>query len=80
LAAYADDDKIKLIRFMGGGGRRQVVSLSYKDIQTGLGDTLVLKDQDVIFAESSASGILFSGTGIQLGFMGTGIRYENPER
>jgi len=80
LAAYADDDKIKLIRFMGGGGKRQVVSLSYKDIQTGLGDTLVLKDQDVIFAESSASGTLFSGTGIQLGFMGTGIRYENPER
>jgi len=80
LAGYADDDSIKLIRFMGRGNPRQVVSLSYSDLQAGLGDTLILKDQDVIFAESSASGKFFSGTGFTLGFMGTGINFKNPEQ
>lgn len=80
LARWADDDKIKLIRFMGRGQKRQIVSLSYQDMQSGLGDTLYLKDQDVIFAESSASNKLFSGAGFTLGFMGTGVKFDNPER
>ncbi|WP_136808698.1 polysaccharide biosynthesis/export family protein [Desulfosediminicola flagellatus] len=80
LARWADDDKIKLIRFMGRGQKRQIVSLSYQDMQAGLGDTLYLKDQDVIFAESSASNKLFSGAGFTLGFMGTGVKFDNPER
>jgi polysaccharide export outer membrane protein len=80
LAAYADEDSIKLIRFMGRGVQRQVVSLSYSDMQAGLGDTLLLKDQDLIFAESSASGMLFSGSGFSLGFMGTGVSYHDPEQ
>lgn len=80
LAGYADEDSIKLIRFMGRGVERQIVSLSYNDLQKGLGDTLLLKDQDVIFAESSASGTFFSGAGFSLGFMGTGMSYRNPER
>ena len=79
LASYADTDSIKLIRFMGRGKERQVVSLSYSDLQAGVGDTLMLKDQDIIFAESSASGKLFSGAGFTLGFMGTGVSYRNPE-
>lgn len=78
LAGYANDDSIKLVRFMGRGKERQVVSLSYSDLQSGLGDTLVLKDQDIIFAESSASGKLFSGTGFSLGFMGTGVTFKDP--
>ena len=80
LAGWADDDKIKLIRFMGRGAERQVVSLSYTDLQAGLGDTLELQDQDIIFAESSSSGKFFSGTGFTLGFMGTGINFRNPEQ
>ena len=80
LAGWADDDKIKLIRFMGRGAERQVVSLSYSDLQAGLGDTLELQDQDIIFAESSSSGKFFSGTGFTLGFMGTGINFRNPEQ
>ena len=80
LAGWADDDKIKLIRFMGRGAERQVVSLSYTDLQAGVGDTLELQDQDIIFAESSASGKFFSGTGFTLGFMGTGINFRNPEQ
>lgn len=80
LTAYADEDSIKLIRFMGQGVERQVISLSYSDMQAGVGDTLRLKDQDLIFAESSASGMLFSGTGFSLGFMGTGVNYRDPEQ
>jgi len=79
LASWADDDKIKLIRYMGRGQDRQVVSLSYSDLQAGVGDTLVLLDQDIIYAESSASGKFFSGTGFTLGFMGTGVTFRNPE-
>ncbi|MCB2218681.1 MAG: polysaccharide export protein [Desulfobulbaceae bacterium] len=78
LAGWADDDKIKLIRYMGRGQERQVVSLSYTDLQAGVGDTLMLKDQDIIYAESSASGKLFSGAGFTLGFMGTGVSFRNP--
>ncbi len=80
LAGYADDDKIKLIRFMGRGKERQVVSLSYNDLQAGVGDTLLLKDQDIVFAESSVSGKLFSGTGFTLGFLGTGITFKDPQQ
>jgi polysaccharide export outer membrane protein len=80
LAGYADDDAIKLIRFMGRSQERQVVSLSYSDLQAGLGDTLLLKDQDIVFVESSASGKFFSGAGFTLGFMGTGISYKDPDQ
>ncbi len=80
LAGYADDDKIKLIRFMGRGKERQVVSLSYNDLQAGIGDTLLLKDQDIVFAESSISGKLFSGTGFTLGFLGTGVTFKDPQQ
>jgi polysaccharide export outer membrane protein len=80
LASWADDDKIKLIRYLGRGKERQVVSLSYSDLQAGIGDTLMLQDQDIIYAESSASGKFFSGTGFTLGFMGTGINFRNPEQ
>ncbi len=80
LASWADDDSIKLIRYMGKGKDRQIVSLSYDDLQGGVGDTLFLQDQDIVFAESSATGTLFSGTGFSLGFMGTGVNYRNPQR
>lgn len=78
LASYADVDGIKLIRYMGSGKQREIVSLSYSDLQGGIGDTLFLQDQDVIFAESSASGILMSGTGVSIGFMGTGVTFRDP--
>lgn len=80
LAGYADKDAIKLIRFMGKGQKRQIISLSYSDLQAGIGDTLILKDQDIIYAESSSGGKFLSGTGFTIGFLGTGIRYNNPEQ
>ncbi len=60
LAGYADDDSIKLIRFMGRG--------------------LLLKDQDIIYAESSTAGKIFSGSGLTIGFMGTGVSFRDPEK
>ncbi len=80
LAGYADDDSIKLIRFMGRGQKREIVSLSYGDLQAGVGDTLLLKDQDIIYAESSTAGKIFSGSGLTIGFMGTGVSFSNPEK
>lgn len=79
LAGYADSDKIKLIRHMGKGKERKVLSLSYNDLQAGVGDTLLIKDQDIIFAESSSSGTLFSGSGFTIGFLGTGVSFKNPK-
>lgn len=80
LAGYADSDKIKLIRHIGNGKERQVLSLSYSDLQGGVGDTLLIKDQDIVFAESSSSGTLFSGSGFTIGFMGTGVSFSNPKK
>lgn len=81
LAGYANDESIKLIRFMGHGKdrHRQIVSLNYSDLQKGVGDTVALKDQDIIFVESSSSGRLFSGSGFSIGFLGTGVSFRNPE-
>ena len=78
LAGYADDDKIKLVRYTGKG-ERVIISLSFNELQEGVGDTIKIRDQDVIFAESSSSGLFSTGMGFTLGFMGTGIQYKNPE-
>lgn len=79
LASYADSDKIKLIRYMGKDKKREILSLSYGELQSGIGDTIILEDQDIIFAESSSSGTFMSGTGFSLGFMGTGINFKDPK-
>ena len=79
LAGYADDDKIKLIRY-SGKGEREILSLSYSDLQEGLGDSIKLQDQDVIYAESSSAGLFSSGMGFSIGFMGTGVNYKNPTK
>jgi polysaccharide export outer membrane protein len=78
LTSYADDDRIKLIRYTGNG-KREIVNLSFNELQEGVGDSIKLRDQDVIFAESSSSGLFSTGMGFTLGFMGTGIQYKNPE-
>ena len=78
LAGYADSDKIKLIRRVENGKERQVLSLSFNDLQGGVGDSLLIKDQDIIFAESSTSGTLFSGSGFTIGFLGTGVSFKDP--
>lgn len=78
LASFADDDSIKLIRYMGKGKKREIISLSYSDLQGGLGDSLFLQDQDIVFAESSATGTFMSGAGFSIGFMGTGFNFKDP--
>lgn len=80
LASYADPSSIKLIRFMGKGKKREIIKLSYNDLQSAKGDAILLEDQDIIFAESSSSSVFSSGTGFTLGFMGTGINYKDPTK
>ncbi len=80
LASYADDDSIQLVRVVDKGKKRQVVTLSYEDLQEGMGDSLVLKDQDIVYVESSALGKLFSGVGISLKVLGTGFDYSDPSQ
>ena len=77
LASYAEEDEIKLIRYVDEG-KRDIVRLSYSDLQEGLGDTIYLQDQDVIYVELSGSATFFSGAGFSIGFMGTGLNYKNP--
>lgn len=77
LTSYADNDKIKLIRYTGDG-KRNIMSLSFSELQEGVGNSIKLQDQDVVYAESSTSGLLSTGLGFDLGFMGTGINYRNP--
>ena len=78
LASYANDESIKLIRYMGEGRPREIISISYSDLQGGLGDGIILEDQDIIFAESSSMGTFVSGSGFSLGFLGTGFNFKNP--
>jgi polysaccharide export outer membrane protein len=70
LTAYTDNDQIKLIRHTGKG-KRNITSISISELQEGLGDNIKLQDQDIIYAESSSSGLLFTGLGFDLGFIGT---------
>ena len=77
LANYAEEDEIKLIRYVDEG-KRDIVRLNYTKLQEGQGDTIFLQDQDVIFVELSGAGTFFSGTGFSLGFMGTGLNYKTP--
>lgn len=78
LASYADDDSIQLVRMVGTGAERQVVTLSYEDLQKGVADTLFLKDQDIVYVESSTMGKAFSGTGFSLKILGTGFDFNDP--
>lgn len=79
LSSWADDDAIKLIRYTDDGNRK-IVSLKYSELHGKLGESLILQDQDIVFAESSSSGKLFSGTGFSLEFLGTGVSYKDPQK
>ncbi len=79
LVSFADNDGVKLIRYMGRGKKREIVSLSYSELQSGLGDTLLLQDQDVVFVESSPLGLLISGTGLSFDVWEIGFSFKNPE-
>ena len=88
LAAYADDEDIKLIR-KDKEGKRQIVQLSMEDviamkdsqntsIKNGPWQDILLRDGDVIFVEASGSRTFYSGVGFSLGFMGTGMTFKSP--
>ncbi len=88
LAAYADEQDIKLIR-KTKEGKREIVQISMEDIiamrenrntsiRNGPWKELLLRDGDVIFVEASGIRSFYSGVGFSIGFMGTGINYSNP--
>jgi len=79
LRSYADDDQIKLIR-QKEDGTRDVVSINYSELQSGKISNLLLRDRDVIYAESSGLGLFSSGSGFSIGFMGTGVNYHAPDQ
>lgn len=74
---YADEDNVKLIRYLGNG-KRKVVKLTQSDLVEGEAKNLLLQDKDVLYVEASGSKTFFSGFGVSLGFMGTGVTYKSP--
>ncbi len=77
LRSYADEDHIKLVRYQENG-KKVIVNIPYDSLQSGKVKDIYLKDGDVVFAESSSLGLLTSGGGISLMFMGTGVQYRAP--
>lgn len=77
LTNYAEEDEIKLVRYVSKG-QREIIRLKYSELQEGQGDTIYLQDNDIVFVELSGLGTFFSGSGFSLGFMGTGFNYKTP--
>jgi len=77
LTNYAEEDEIKLVRYVSNG-QREIIRLTYSELQGGQGDTIYLQDNDIVYVEISGSGAFFSGSGFSLGFMGTGFNYKTP--
>ena len=77
FAPYAEEDKIVLIRY-GEDGKRSEVELDLKENPEKM--ELEMEDRDVIIAEGSGFGKLVHGSGIHIGFLGTGISYKDPEK
>ena len=70
----ADKGKIKLVRFIGEG-KKEVIELGAKDLQSSAADSLELKDRDVIFVETSTLQALVYGLRLNLGAGVFGIGY-----
>ncbi len=73
FAAYADEDKIKLVR-KNTAGKMDVVLLSFKDLQLEPDKNIDVKDRDIIFVETNKAeaflyGLRITGLG---GIVGVG--------
>jgi polysaccharide export outer membrane protein len=79
LSSLADTNGIKLIRYTQEG-KREIVSLSYEDIQHGKSDQIRIKDKDVIYVEASGMKTFFYGLGLNLGVPGMGVGYHVPPK
>ncbi len=77
LQEYADLDDIKLIRVLESG-RRQVVQLALDEIQGNTGRELLLREDDIVYVEASGYKVFTSGFTFNLGFLGTGVKYDSP--
>ncbi len=73
----ADEGNIKLARYVGEG-KRQVIQLSRRDLESGASDELELKDRDVVFVETSTIQALIYGLRLDLGTGLVGLGYSPP--
>lgn len=75
MAAYADPEKVILIRHLGDG-ERQVLELDAHDIEV---QQTPVADRDVILVKASKSGRLLQGLGMNIGIPGVaGLGYHDP--
>jgi polysaccharide biosynthesis/export protein len=76
LATTAESGDIKLVR-SANDGKREVIQLSYSEIQRASGRTLEVQDRDVIFVETNSLKALIYGVTIGLGPFGS-FGYHPP--
>ncbi len=76
LAPYADEENIKLIRYLGHG-RREVAKLTLEEIRQG-GASIKVQDRDVIFVEADPLSTFFHGLRLNLGTGLLGVGYSSP--
>jgi len=77
LAPYAEEDKLVLIRYKEDG-TREMTEIDFEENPEKL--ELEVEDRDVIIIEGSGWGKLVHGSGISVGFFGTGFSYRDPSR
>lgn len=75
IRPYADKDSIVLIRSVKGEGRK-IIELDYDNLEHLKTE---IQDHDIIIVESSAWGKFVHGGSINLGILGFGVGYEDPE-
>ena len=76
LAPYADEENIKLIRYLGHG-RREVAKLTLEEIRQG-DASIKVQDRDVIFVEADPLSTFFHGLRLNLGTGLLGVGYSSP--
>jgi len=77
LSTIANSEDIKLIRSTPDG-KKDIVTISYSDIQQGKIDQVTIQDKDVVYVESSGTKTFFYGIGLNLGLPGLGFGYRAP--
>lgn len=73
----ADQNAIKLVRY-AGNGKREVIQLNGRDVETDSANTIEVSDRDIVFVESNKIASLIYGLHLNFGFAGFG--YSPPTR
>jgi polysaccharide biosynthesis/export protein len=76
LQPYADKDHVAIVRLKDDGDR-EIIELNLEENPAAINTPIL--DRDVIIAKGSSWGKILQGTGLNLGILGFGIRYDSPE-